>query len=334
MNKEIKYPKFPYVVGWSITNKCNLQCVHCNMDSGCAWEDELITSECKSVIDELADNKVKAILMTGGEPLLRSDFFEVCDYAFQKGINVSVTTNGTLITDKLVNEQLWKFQSVRISLDSHIREKHDSWRKSEGTFDKAVSAISKMSQRGINVAVSTCVSHNNIEEIEKMADFLVSLGVSRWCLPLLSPDGRGKNIKSLSLQPDEIKAFVYKLDDIQKKYTDFEIGIDIPYVVLCGDFRINGMKGNCPAGVSELTIFANGDVSPCFAMVTSTGNVRKSLLEDIWKNGELFHGFRNRNLLKGKCKICSHLDECGGGCRANPYIINGDYLGEDTVCWR
>ena len=335
MMNNVKYPSFPYVVGWSITNMCNLKCVHCNMDSGKAWANELTTEECKRVIDELAYNRVKTILFTGGEPLLRGDFFEIVDYALEKQINVSVTTNGTLVTDEIIKDQFWKFQAVRISIDSCYEIEHDAWRGCPGTYDKAISCIKKMKTYGYNVSISTCVSKRNIDYLDEMANLFEGLGVSRWCLPLLSPDGRGKQIANESLSPDEVKRLIYILDKIRLRIPSIDIGIDIPYIVLCNDLKgiTNGVKGGCPAGISELTIFANGDVSPCFAMVQSSGNVREKTISEIWQNGKLFEGFRNRQLLKGKCHECHALDECGGGCRANPYIMTGDYLAEDEVCW-
>lgn len=335
MSGMVKYPSFPYVIGWSITNKCNLKCVHCNMDSGRAWENELSTLECKKVIDELAENRVKAILFTGGEPLTRSDFFEVVDYAIEKQINVLLTTNGTLVTDEIIRDQFWKFQAVRISIDSCFEKEHDLWRGCSGVYQKAISCIKKMKSFGYSVSISTCVSKRNVTYIDKMASFFAELGISRWCLPLLSPDGRGKNVASEALSPEEVQDFIYLLDDIRVKIPSIEIGIDIPYIVLCKDLKgFQGeIQGGCPAGISELTIFANGDVSPCFAMVQSSGNVREKKIKEIWKDGKLFEGFINRNLLKGKCQGCPSLEECGGGCRANPYIVTGDYLEEDDVCW-
>lgn len=335
MNNMVKYPSFPYVVGWCITNKCNLKCVHCNMDSGNAWEDELTTFECKKIIDELAQNRVKMILFTGGEPLIRNDFFKIADYAIEKGINISLTTNGTLVTDTIIKEHMWKFQTVRVSVDSYIEGEHDLWRGCKGTYNKAISCIKKMKLLGCNVSVSTCVSKSNLNCLEKMAEQFEKLGISKWCLPLLSPDGRGKRIANKSLSPEDVKKLVYLLDDIRIRIPSIDIGIDIPYIALCKDLQAlqGNIQGGCPAGISELTIFPNGDISPCFAIIRSSGNVRKKSIREIWNEGILFEGFRNKNLLKGKCNSCLYLDKCGGGCRANPYIIQGDYLGEDNLCW-
>jgi radical SAM protein with 4Fe4S-binding SPASM domain len=306
------------------------------MDSGNAWENELTYDECCKVIDDLAYHKVKTILFTGGEPLTRNDFFNICDYVISKKINVGVTTNGTMVTDDIIENQFWKFQALRISLDSMYPEEHDRFRNMPGVFDKAITAIKKMVILGYNVAISTCISKKNVGYLDKMADFLEELGVVRWCMPLLSPDGRGKNIASEALEPLEVRDFLYKINNIKQNHPNLDIGIDIPYIVLCKDLtNINdGYSKACPAAVSELAIFANGDISPCFAMVTSAGNIRHDDISEVWRNNSLFKNFRDRSLLKGKCHDCENLMQCGGGCRAEAYIVNNDYLGEDTLCWK
>lgn len=329
----MKAPIFPYIVGWSITNKCNLKCVHCNMASGQPWKDELDFNECCMVIDQLSEGNVKTILFTGGEPLIREDFFDICDYALNKKIELGVTTNSTLVTDSIIREEMWKFKTIRISIDSMIPERHNDFRGGKGIFEHAIKIIKEMVFLGYYVSVSTCISRRNINELESMAEYFSNLGVSHWCLPLLSPDGRGKKIEKDVLHGEEIVDFIKRIKLVSQKYPQMKIGIDLPYAAIIDNDKKKYQSKVCVAAITELTIFANGDVSPCFAMVTSAGNVREAKISNIWNDSKMFNEFRDKSLIHGKCHNCGYRDACGGGCRANAFIKNGDYLGDDNVCW-
>lgn len=333
MKKNI-IPSFPYVIGWSITNRCNLFCRHCNMSSGKAWENELDYTECCDVIDQLANNNTKEIFFTGGEPLIREDFFKICDYAIANGIEVGVTTNSTLVDSTIIENELWKFSEIRVSIDSIYSEEHDSFRNKKGVFEQAISVIKKMKACGYYISVSTCVSKHNIGMLEKMADYFDGIGINHWCLPLLSPDGRGKELREYVLSGQDVIRMIRIVNSISVKHPNIKIGIDLPYTTILDEELTKKDKiSYCVAGITELTIFANGDVSPCFAMITSAGNLRSQTLKDIWNHSEMFRVFRDKSLIKGKCHECEHLYSCGGGCRANSFIVCGDYLGEDWLCW-
>lgn len=332
----MSFVNYPYTIGWGITNRCNLRCSHCNMDSGNKMVDELSFDEVCALIDEFAEHNVKNISFTGGEPFTRSDFLEICEYAMSKGIYVCVTTNGTLLNDTIINEYLYKFQLVRVSIDGVDATQHDEFRKMNGTYNKAIENIKKMIGAGCDVGVVTCVSKLNIQDIESIASNISSIGVKKWFLPLLSPSGRGKNIEEYALEPEEVKRFLLDINEYKVKY-NLEIGVDIPYAAMLPEVNHknnNVIFGTCAAAITQVMIFANGDISPCFAMKMRCGNVREDKLEDIWNNNKVFCEFRNKDLLEGKCKNCSFLKQCGGGCRAVPYIISGNYLGEDSVCWK
>lgn len=327
---------YPYTIGWGITNRCNLNCKHCNMDSGSIAEKELSFLEACTVIDEFSKRNIRNICFTGGEPFARSDFLDLCEYAISKGIFVCVTTNGTLIQDCMIDKHLYKFQLVRVSIDAPRAEVHDDFRNQNGVFEKAISAIQRMLEGGCNVGVVTCVSRRNIGDLDAIAEMIASLGVKKWFLPLLSPSGRGKNLEDDVLSPREVQQFILTINGFQEKY-GLEIGVDLPYAVMLPELSHDKAKvkyGHCPAGITQIMIFPNGDISPCFAMRMKCGNVRTDQIADIWLNHKVFRAFRDKKLVHGKCSQCEHLDACGAGCRAVPYIINGDYLGEDSVCWK
>lgn len=328
--------KYPYTIGWGITNKCNLNCKHCNMDSDESLYDELTFEEACKLIDEFKKFNIKNICFTGGEPFTRSDFLDICEYAISQGIYVCVTSNGTLINDYMIDNHLYKFQLIRISIDGVADEQHDYLRNMKGVYSKAIDTIKRLLRGGCNVGVVTCVSKLNIDNLDKIAENISNLGVKKWFLPLLSPSGRGKNIEDNTLTPIQVKEFIIKISKYKEKY-GLEIGVDIPYAVLLLETNSKNKEliyGNCAAAYTQIMIFSNGDISPCFAMKMKCGNVRSDSIYDIWNNNVVFKNFRDKSLIEGKCKSCQFLNRCGGGCRAVPYIKDNNYLGEDSVCWK
>ncbi len=330
-NLVIKTANYPYSVGIAITNKCNLHCIHCNMNSGQALKDELSKKEYFKLIDELKANKVQKISFFGGEPLIREDFFDIANYAHDSGIFVNVTTNALLLTDSIIENELYKFEMVRVSLDGPNAETHEFIRNKNGIFEKTINNIKKMVENGVNVGVVTCISHKNIKYLKEMIQLLTELKIKRWFIPLLSTAGRGSSLSSEVLLPHEIKEFLIELEKLTKD-VNFIINLDLPYTVLLNSKK-NNIKASCPAAITELTIFANGDVSPCCEIPVIGGNIRKNTIKDIWNNSDVFKNFRNRSLIQGKCSKCSYLMNCGG-CRANAYIKYKNYLEGDDACWK
>lgn len=326
---------YPYIVGWAITNKCNLHCKHCNMSSGHALESELTTEEACSIIDDLAANNVWNICFTGGEPLTRRDFFDISNYAISKGLLVCVTTNGILVNREMIERELFKFNAVRISLDGKDANSNFFTRQSKSAYDKAINAIRILCEEGCNTIVSTCVSKRNIDDLDEMAKIISDLGVKRWTMPLFFPSGRGTQIADIALSPEEVRSFIIKISRFKELY-GLQVSFDYPYAIAIPEGELQKQSidyGSCAAGITQIMIFANGDVSPCFAISKSCGNLRKKTLSEIWNNDKMFISFRNKSLIEGKCATCGFLNQCGGGCRAVPFIQNGNYLGEDTVCW-
>ena len=256
----IDSPNYPYSVGLAITNRCNLNCIHCNMSSGKEKENELTKQECFKLIDEFAMKNISRLMFLGGEPLVRKDFFEIANYAINKKIPVGFTTNGILINKELILKELYKFNLIRVSLDSPEYTIHEKIRNKKGVFDITLNNIKLLVKYGIDVAVVTCVSHLNYDKLEEFAKLLTDIGVTRWNLPIFSPFGRGENINEQALTPLEIREFLILLSDISKKYKNLSIGLDIPYAVMLPEYANNRNESACPAGVTEIMIFSDGNI--------------------------------------------------------------------------
>lgn len=242
------------------------------MDSEKALDNELTKEECFKIIEELSFNNVQKICFFGGEPLVRNDFFEIANYAIKKGIFVNFTTNGLLINENMIEKELYKFELIRVSLDGPTPETHEFIRNLKGSYDRTVNNIKKMIERGINVGVVTCISHKNLNYIDEMVSLLEKLKVKRWFIPILSAAGRGNSIEKEILSPEEVKYLLIRLEKITKN-VEFSINLDLPYAVLfkCKNNKINA---SCPASITELAIFANGDISPCCEIPIIGGNWR------------------------------------------------------------
>lgn len=330
-NMIINTASYPYSVGWAITNACNLRCIHCNMNSGSKCEGELTTEECFHLIDELKKNKVQKLTFFGGEPFIRQDFFKIVDYAFKSGIFLNVTTNALLLTDDIIKNELYKFDLVRVSLDGPTPELHEYIRNQKGIFYKTIEKINKMVDNGIDVGIVTCISRKNFEHLDDMVELLKKMKIKRWFLPLLSSAGRGSSLKDEILTPNEVKEFLIKVENLTKD-VPFVVNLDLPYSILLKEKNRN-LKASCPAAITEMAIFANGDVSPCCEIPVIGGNIKTQTINEIWNNSKVFKEFRNRGLIKGKCGNCEYLVNCGG-CRANAYIKYKDYLEGDDICWK
>ncbi len=262
----------PMFAIWEITKKCNLRCSHCLSDSGKQFPDELDTRAAKRVIDELEANKIFNLSLSGGEPLMRSDIFELLEYSSRKKIGVELLTNGTLITgetiDRLKNIRLF---NVQISIDG-IGDTHDNFRCSKGAYKSAVDAIRLLREAGYAVVVSTAVTRQNISQVSELIDMAVNLGVSAYKATRFMPAGRGsKHVAGLELTPMDAKKFDFMLIN-KKKEVGHKITINseviYPWLTNVQENTIafdveDTSKIGCTAGNSSLYITSDGKIVPC-----------------------------------------------------------------------
>ncbi|SHH43382.1 radical SAM/SPASM domain-containing protein [Tepidibacter thalassicus] len=329
----MEFMKFPLMVGWAITNKCNLNCLYCSQDSGEMLDEELSFEEAKMVIDQLAENKISVIGFTGGEPLLKKELPDIVRYANSKNIRCQVTTNGLLIANGYPVEYLSRFIKVRISLDSNNRETHDYLRNQEGCYDKVIKAVDRLKRIGMQVEIVTTISTRNIDELDSIIEFVKDLNIDQWSVSTFCPIGRGSEISSWMISAEQYRYMSQRLWEI-KDSVNFLVKTDIPQLVLLDENRLKSENYiYCAAATELLVIFPNGDLAPCFSMPLSAGNVRTDKIYDVWNNSKLFNDLRNKELLTGKCGDCEYINACGG-CRAMAYAKYGDFLTTDPICWK
>jgi len=348
----------PFLAVWNYTNACNLRCKHCYQRADKPTSDELTTEERLAIIDQLEENNVSAVAFSGGEPLMRKDFFEVAEYAHDRGLYVSVATNGTLLTKGVV-ERLKKsgVGYVEISLDGATKETHESFRGVEGCFDKTMQGIKNAVNSGLYTCVATTATKNNVDEIPDIVGLSKKMGVKRIIVFNFIPTGRGEDIIQLDLTPKEredLLEYLYKelaggkIEALctapQYSRVCLEQSLidnkDIlsPTHFVAFDFhgkakQLADFLGGCGAGRLYCAIQPNGLVTPCVFMPIVVGDLRKQSLKEVWLNSEVMKNLRDRNKLEGRCGHCKYKYICGG-CRARAYAYYGNYLAPDPGCIR
>ena len=333
-----------HIISWNITRRCNLECSHCYLPATARKDHpdpksskDLTTAEALRLIDQIAlVNPEVMLILSGGEPLLRKDLFEISAYASRKGMMVVVGSNGTFIDYEVA--RLLKHNGVSgisISLDSAQPEIHDAMRARPGAWERAVSAIESCKRAGLSVQINTVVTQKNYDEIPVLIESSRSLGATVYSPFFLVCTGRGEELTDIS--PQQYERILSFIAESQARSKDVMIRTRcaptirrIIYKKNPGSRLLKMGTGRCLAGLSYCRITPEGDVTPCPYMPLSAGNVREREFSDIWKDSAIFKSLR-RPELKGKCRECEFRLLCGG-CRARAYAKYADYLGEDPWC--
>ncbi|MFQ5683695.1 MAG: radical SAM protein [Candidatus Binatia bacterium] len=329
-------------ISWNITQRCNLNCAHCYLDAdfrqGCRT-DELGTEECFQVVDQIAEVNPNALLiLTGGEPLLRKDLFDIARYATGKGFVVVVGTNGTPlneeIADRLVDSGI---KGASISLHSLRPEKHDNFTVVPGSWQGAVQGAEVLKSKGFEFIIQTSVMGWNYEEIPQIIDFACELGAKATNIYFLICTGRGQDITDLPAA--DYEKMLSRLYEIQKCYQGkMLIGAKcapqykrIVYEEDPSSPFLQTYSGGCPAATYYCRITPQGEVTPCPYLPIPVGSLKERSFAEIWEDAPVMREIRRRTLLEGRCGSCELQDICGG-CRARAYARAGNYLAEDPSC--
>jgi AdoMet-dependent heme synthase len=330
-NQTSKY--IPSLISWNLTKKCNLKCPHCYMDAGRKDEKELSTEECFSLIDELKLLGTEMLILTGGEPLLRRDIYDISSYASQQGIWVVMGTNGVLLTEKVARKMLeCGVKGVGISIDSLDPEKHNSFRGGPNAWEYSVKAMDICKREGLEILMQTTVMEMNYDEIPQMIDFARQKGAWSFNLYFLVHTGRGKKLNDLS--PARTHEMLGQLVQVQDNYRPMLVRSKCApqFKQIAFEKGLAGLEsGGCMAGTQYARITPAGQVTPCPYMDVVAGDLRENSFSDIWLNSKVFKELRDTSLLKGKCGICEMKELCGG-CRCRSYAAYDDYLQEDPAC--
>ncbi|OPY37383.1 MAG: pyrroloquinoline quinone biosynthesis protein PqqE [Methanoregula sp. PtaU1.Bin051] len=349
------------VVFWNVTDTCNLACTHCYSGSGpgSGTGDELTTGEARALIDDLAAAKIPLVIFTGGEPVLRPDIWELAKYCKENGIATALSTNGTLITDEVAEKIKGSgITYAGISLDGATAATHDRFRNIPGAFDRAVAAFARCRKAGVRTGVRVTLTKENQGELDALVDLARTLNASRFCLYWLVPCGRGSDAYDrLQLGAQEVTralSLLYrKAKEIPAEEMEF-LTVDAPQdcIHLLQSMERDGspdlpearellasLNGGCSAGERVANVDPRGNVYPCqFARSPAflIGSIRDRPFSSLWNDSTspVLARFRTRPpVIDGKCKACTYLSLCGGGCRVRAYARSGDFFSEDPFCY-
>ena len=323
----------PSLISWNLTKRCNLRCPHCYMEAGAKAEDELTTEECLATIDEMKSLGTEMLILTGGEPLLRKDIYDIASYASSQGIWVVMGTNGVLVTEPVARKMAdCGVKGVGISIDSTDPEVHNSFRGGPNAWEHSVRALQNCRRQGLEVLVQTTVMGLNFDEIPAMLEFAKDQGAWSFNLYFLVQTGRGQQMNDLSAaRTEEMLNFLVNAQD---RYRPMLVRAKCAphFKRVAYEAGLGGIEsGGCMAGTEYLRITPEGDITPCPYMTLTVGNLRERPFREIWEQAPELLALRDLDQLKGRCGICEYKELCGG-CRCRAYAQFGDYLQEDPGC--
>ncbi len=340
----------PKWIAWEITRRCNLHCVHCRSSSEmeAKGHPDFSTSEAFRVIDDIVSYAKPVVVLSGGEPLVRKDVFEIARYGTDKGLRMCLATNGTLVGDETCdNIKAAGIRIVSLSLDGSEEGVHDDFRSQKGAFAGTINAARLFKKHGIEFIVNSSFTRRNQEEIPKVYRLAKELGATAWYMFMIVPTGRGEEIMNELISKEDYEEI---LDWHYQMEKDEDVMLVRPtcaphyYRVVLQQskkegekfkkrtlkFSTGGSKG-CIAGQLICLIDVDGNVLPCSYFPKPAGNIRESSFKEIWEGSALFKDLRDFKKYKGKCGSCEFINVCGG-CRARAYSVYGDYLEEEPFC--
>jgi mycofactocin biosynthetic radical S-adenosylmethionine protein MftC len=335
----------PICLTWELTYACNLACVHCLSSSGRRDPRELTTEECRRVIDELERMQVFYVNIGGGEPTVRSDFWDLVSYATAHHVGVKFSTNGVKITPQVARRlSASDYVDVQISLDGATAGVNDAVR-GRGSYATALRAMRNLADAGFaGFKISVVITRHNVDQLDEFQDLADSFG-AQLRITRLRPSGRGADVWA-ELHPTAAQQ--RQLYDWLLAHGDRGHSGDDPLTpggVLTGDsfFHLagygEGLPGlnMCGAGRVVCLIDPVGDVYACpFAIHDAflAGNVRDpGGFTGVWRGSQLFARLRTEQA-GGACTSCSAFDACQGGCMAAKFFTGLPLDGPDPECVR
>jgi heme b synthase len=340
----------PKWIAWEITRRCNLRCIHCRSSSESVVKEhpDFSTEEAFRILNDISSYAKPVVVLSGGEPLLRKDVFDIAKYGTEKGLRMCLATNGTLVTDKMCKKiKSSGIKIVSLSLDGSTENAHDNFRNEKGAFKGTLNAAALLKKNGIEFIINSSFTKRNQKEIPKIYKLAKEFGATAWYMFMIVPTGRGEEIMNELISKEDYEDILSWHYQMEKDEHDMlvrptcaphyyrivlqkskEEGVKFERRSL--KFSTGGSKG-CLAGQLICLIDVDGNVLPCSYFPKPAGNIKKQSFKDIWEKSKLFKELRDFKKYKGKCGVCEFINVCGG-CRARAYAVSGDYLEEEPFC--
>jgi len=362
---------FPTSIAMIPTNRCDNFCRHCSAHGGESRgnADEMDFATVCRLLDEMHYNGLKILRITGGEPLVRHDIFEILDYASDKYFGIILYTNGNRIDvdniDRIeaINGKKEGNFLVHLSMDGG-RRGHDWFRGTKGAFDKVINTMQLFYQAGIQYYVEMCAHPRMMDEFEEVAEMIIQSGARALLMHPAIGIGRGKDrISEFNMSFYQIRDFYQKVESFRQKHLEFDLRFNSYEFAgtsyknkteikehTSGDTdskKINTVKlesmprmGHCTAGLDQLTIDPKGNVYACPSWASSgsepEGNIFENSILQIWSDPKKWctsrGGWDYGDV--AVCSVCSHFSGCELGklCRIPSLLWFGTLNGPPPSC--
>ncbi|PIE61927.1 MAG: heme b synthase [Desulfobacterales bacterium] len=335
------------LVAWETTRRCNLNCKHCRaVAEDHPYDNELDTVAAYRLLDQIREVGQPIIILTGGEPLLRNDIYDIARYGDNIGLRMVMAPNGTLLTaDNTKKLKAAGIKRISVSLDGASAKSHDDFRGLTNAFNRTLQGIEYAKAADLPFQINTTITKNNLDEIPKILVLAEALGAVAHHIFLLVPTGRGKYILDATIDAKQYEETLNWFYDQQDK-TPLQLKATCAphyYRILRQRAKADGKKvtfethgldavtRGCLAGTGFCFISHVGRVQTCGFLDVTCGDVTQQHFKDVWEHSEVFNQLRNFKNLDGKCGDCQYQTVCGG-CRARAYEATGDYLAEEPLC--
>jgi radical SAM protein with 4Fe4S-binding SPASM domain len=352
----------PSVIAWELTRSCTLSCKHCRgAASNKDYSGEFTTEECKKVIDNIASFSSPILIMTGGEPMMRDDIFDLIQYASELGIKPVLATCGHII-DLSTAKKLKKagILAISISIDGSTPEAHDDFRGIKGAYAKTLEGLNNIIEVGIPFQVNVTVTKHNVNDLPKILDKAIELGAKTLDCFFLVPTGRGSSLHNHEISAEQHESALLWIQSVSQTAPIRVKTTCAPHYARVqkqakvhseskkqhptNDKKSSGhpghphgdhnyVSGGCMAGQGFVFISHRGILQGCGFLDIPCGDLRKDNYDfkKLYIESPVFNNLRKPNKYHGKCGICEFRKACGG-CRARAYAHTGNYLDEEPGC--
>ncbi len=329
----------PHVVAFNLTRRCNLACAHCYISAG-SWhgtEGELTTSEVLRIVGEILSlASAPMFILSGGEPLLRTDLEAIAEYSVQRGATVVIGTNGTRLTNaRIASLAAAGVTGFALSIDSLDARYHDRFRHGDGALADTLAAVDRLRAHELDFVVQTSLTRGNRAELPRLVAWAAVQGAVSFNLYFLVATGRGERMDGLS--PAENEEVLGELAALEREYRGrmlvrSKCQPQIMRHVHRADptSPLMNYGTRCPCGLQYCRITPDGKLTPCPYLPVVAADLRLTSFAEAWRASPVFRQLRTGDL-GGKCGRCGYRELCGG-CRARAYAESGDILAEDASC--
>jgi len=342
------YSQTPLNIYWEMTQACPLACRHCRAEAmPTAHPDQLSFEEGIAFLRQIPDfgEPMPQLILTGGDPLRRTDLYDLIDEARRLGIAVSITpaASADLTREVLVKLKEHGVEGLGLSLDGSSAERHDSIRGVPGTFDRTMQAIRWAQELEIPLQVNTLAAAETVDDVPAIYELLKPYDVARWSLFFLISVGRGKVLQPLSAEDGEkLMTWIYDTSRVSPftvatteapSYRRVALermrseGMTGEQIKRSGAFRGFGIRD----GHGIMFVSNTGDICPAGFLPLVAGNVRKERVVDVYRDAPVFQSLHNPRTFEGRCGDCEYHALCGGS-RARAYAATVDPLASDPFC--